>query len=159
MQLALVHVLVTGNFLVGDFARFGDFEVIPLATEKNSDPFFARFCSQMEFRGTPTFASSAAKKTTVGTVCRQIATAKRIPPRRPRSRVACCRHLLQPGQPRHQVPWSNPADPMPSCHQGGMSGAAHRPHRHRTRVLLFVCHFFTKLYGGRRPCRQKQLFF
>jgi hypothetical protein len=53
---------VTGFFLVGDFARFGDFEVILLATEKNSDPFFARFCSQMEFRGTPTFASSVAKK-------------------------------------------------------------------------------------------------
>jgi hypothetical protein len=44
---------VAGIFLVGDFARFGDFGVITLATEKFSDPFFARLCSQMEFRSTP----------------------------------------------------------------------------------------------------------
>jgi hypothetical protein len=30
---------VCRDFLVGDFVLFGEFEVIPLATEKNSDPF------------------------------------------------------------------------------------------------------------------------
>jgi hypothetical protein len=48
IQTEQVQVWAAGNFLGGDFARFGDFEVIQLATDNNSDPFFARFCSQME---------------------------------------------------------------------------------------------------------------
>jgi hypothetical protein len=67
-----------GNFLSGDFARFGDFEVIQLATDNNSDPFFARFCSQMGKLGCLKFAKSVAKSNVAGAVCRQKATATTI---------------------------------------------------------------------------------
>jgi hypothetical protein len=39
---------MAGNFLVGDFGRFGEIEVIQLAIDDNSNPFLARFCSQVE---------------------------------------------------------------------------------------------------------------